>query len=419
MLTLFDHTPRKQVQGLSWMRPRRTQVYAIAWIDDGTLVTSGGDGLVRIWDAADGSERHRYDIRAAGFWLPLSHSVCSLSVARRRSCLAHASQDGTLRCYSTVVDAAARHEYAGKDLCVVSFSPSEALLACGHASGEIRVYAVDDALLLTERNDVPLLWRDALAYSLKGHDGALKRRSLAWLDDGTLVSAGTDERLRIFDLATGGRCVFRSWLERRPKARRRRLIRSSNGGDLDLEMRFGGRDVAHVPPCLAVSPTASIVATCSEQGARLWTFGRRDGRRAFAGVKPLVTAHRLGAKSVEFTPDGLCLAMIEFADENFTSSRTVVTVWSVRTGLFERAFDPAPGPRELYNDLALSGGRLAVTRSDGTALAWEIPTQRSALVKCLLNRAAPRPTQTSSPVAHLLFRLVDHGIASCVLAYFA
>ena len=81
-----------------------------------------------------------------------------------------------------------------------------------------------------------------------------------------------------------------------------------------------------MPPCIAVCPTAPVIATCSEEGARLWSFARRagwNGRHAFAGVKSVATAHRLGAKSVEFTPDGLCLAMIEFADYNSSCSRTV------------------------------------------------------------------------------------------------
>ncbi|BCB91618.1 nSTAND1 domain-containing NTPase [Phytohabitans suffuscus] len=323
-------------------------------LDGRRLATSGGDGLVRIWDrAGDGVAGAPADLR--GFrdqaWTP--------SFSPDGSRLAAAGVDGTIRIW----DARDRTPLAvltghSGQVRAVAFAPDGRRLASTGEDGTVRVWD-------TARPAAPPL-------VLRGHDGAALAVAFA-LDGRRVASGGGDGTVRIWDAARPRQLAVLRGHDHAVKsvaftADGGRVASASDDGTARVWPTGGGAPVVlrghqGTVETVAVSPDGHWVATGSDdRTVRVWNSA--------GGTGVALHGHQGTVWAVAFSPDGTRLAS--------GAGDGTVRIWDPRGlgdplvlrghegAVWAAAVDPA-GTR------VVSGG------ADGVVRVWDLAGGRPAV----------------------------------------
>jgi eukaryotic-like serine/threonine-protein kinase len=314
------------------------------------LVTASGDGLLRRWELASGTELARRRGHAGGIW--------SLA-ARPDSTAVTGSADGTAKLWR--LDGAADPVLSlGARGQALAIAPDGSMLAAGEATG--RVVLADLATLRETASFATASGRvNAAAFSPDGSvlavacdDGGVHRwqvtehRSLpplpvhtrrmyclAFSPDGSLLATGSEDRTaRLVDAATGA--------ERVPPLRHPGRV---FGVAFDSEGR-------------------RLATACGDRGVRIWNVA--DGQTLAHW-----TGHTGPANWVAFSPDGDLLAS--------ASSDGTVRLWRVASG---ESLAVLTGPAQQVWRVAFSpdGCRVAASVADGTVQLWDVASGRPVAV---------------------------------------
>ncbi|ODU01943.1 MAG: hypothetical protein ABS81_19240 [Pseudonocardia sp. SCN 72-86] len=286
----------------------------------GRLVTVGGDGTVRVWDAGDARIRDPRDTVFAMDWLPDSQSVAlGVGGSAKNVRLWNVTDARAPAALTPALGApAGAPPLSGS----VATSPDGRVVASGATDGGVRVWDLGPG--------------GAVARPALPGDGALVEQ-VVWSPDGrTLAAAGDDNAVRLFDMT-------------RPPGP---PVATLTGADSYV---FGA----------AWSPDSRTLAAVSADGTlRLWDVA--DPARARSSGDP-VPAGAGYAYGVSFSPDGRRVA-------TGTADRTV-RLWDVTDPAHPRQIgEPLTGPGNTVFGLGHShdGRFLAAASGDGSVRVWDV-----------------------------------------------
>ncbi len=243
-------------------------VYGIAFKDNETLISGGGDDTLRAWDVTTGTQRWEESVGNAVWDVALpSHDPHFIAYG--------GSENNDIRMrYSE--DGDWRGQVEGHTVAVTSlaFKPNSYLLASGSQDNTVRIWEVRD--------------RDNLRHvrTLREHTDDVD--SVAWSPDGrVLASASEDGTVRLWN---------------------------PNNGINFAVLRGHTADVRSV----AWSPDGRILASgSSDDTVRLWNPDTHGTRRVLRG-------HTRGVNSLAFHPNGQTLASGSYDD--------TIRLWNPNTG---------------------------------------------------------------------------------------
>jgi WD40 repeat protein len=280
-------------------------VYVVTYSPDSELLASGDDdGMIRIWDRADG--------RCALLGGHLG-TVNDLSFSSDGNLLASASADESIRLWKLQDQSFRVLEGHGSGVLTVAFSGDGSTLVSGDCLGEIRLWNVNDGRCVRELVDESLVGIFSLSFAPDGetiatagvrenqdgeehgalflwdisdaddssatttiveiHDGIV--HSLEYSPDGRYFASGAENgTVRLWN--TDGSCA---------------IVMTGNIGDPVFSVAF--------------SPNGKMMASASSDGSvRLWSIEDGDGNC----LVTLLGHHESDALSVAFSPDGQMLA---------------------------------------------------------------------------------------------------------------
>lgn len=334
-------------------------VTALAWLNDDTLLSAGGDKLLRAWDVKAG--------KAAGEWPGHAAAVLALAAAPDGSLAVSGSADKTVHGWNVKTGKPLWTWTAQSAVAAVAVSPNGKRAVVGGADGGLSVLAIDGAEV-------------KLAGYVNAHVSGVG--ALAFNSDGTrLASVGGDGLVKVWTIPEHG-----------TPAQGPRL-----GG--------GTADAAAEQPLSAVafSPDGTrIAAAGADRAIRLYDAARGGAElRVLRGCTDWVT-------SLAFLPDGDSLAaasadaalrIFELAAvETGTRSghhalaRTLVigpqgTLASVGDDRAIRLWNPATGAeiaeiaapdQKLYAVAFLDNERIAAGGSEGKLRLWNLADRTEA-----------------------------------------
>lgn len=380
-------------------RAHHSVVTAIAFSpDEQRLATGSWDGVIKLWNAADG----------ALLWTsPAVDAIMGLAFSTDGRVLASGGTDGQIRLWDVASGALLQNlsEHTGPVFCV-TWSPIEkSLVSAGH-DARIRLWEMAE-------DDLPGL-KPAPVQTLDGHGGPV--RGLAFSPDGrTLASASWDGTVKLWEVA---RRTPRETIPVSPRLSG--LVWSPNGcylaaGELDrafwvwdIEQHkqrtaFYGR-MAPVR-ALAFSPDSSALSTAYDDGGmqsldmstgqciRNWqgfactvsdvAWSPNSAQIASGGSDKLVTiwdvaqhvplhllrGHKAMIWGVSWSPDGRWLASC--GEDN------TIRIWDAATAASERVLmDPALVDAQLFATAwSPDGARLAIATHRQGVFVYDTRTQ--------------------------------------------
>jgi RNA polymerase sigma factor (sigma-70 family) len=292
-------------------------LHAVAFAPDGKTLATGdhNDGwqvsAIRLWNVADGTQRQLLQGHTDG--------VLCLAYSPDGKTLASASADGTVRLWDAATGAE-RHNLGGREGRVrcVAWSRDGKRLASAGADGTVRVWDAD---------------KGTQVRSITAHEGVAD--GVAFSPDGKqLVSGGADKVVRLWDAETG------------------------------KELRKVQR--AHPIYAVAFAPDGKLAACGGDWDVLL--FDPDSGRE----VRRLTGPHNQ-VSSLAFSPDGKHVAAVAL-------SHSVVFLWETETG--QRLDARAGHEAGLVMRLAYAADGRAITSysADQTVRQWDAATGRQVRV---------------------------------------
>ena len=243
-------------------------VGGIAFKDNGTLISGGGDSALRAWNVSTGTQRWEKDVGNGVIAVALpSHDPNFIAYGGKTN------YDIRMR-YSHDGDWRGSVEGHTHSVYSLAFKPNSYLLASGSEDNTIRIWDVGDNTNLRH------------VRTLRGHTDAVY--SVAWSPDGrTLASASWDGTVRLWNPSNGINFA---------------ILRGHTSGIFSV----------------AWSPDGRILASASrDDTVRLWNPDTHTTRRVLRG-------HTASVISLAFHPDGQTLAS--------GSSDKTIRLWDPNTG---------------------------------------------------------------------------------------
>ena len=375
------------------LRGHKQDVRALAFSPDGKRVVTGGDdGLVKIWDAADG--RELLSFRGRG-----GISGIAFSPDGRRVATANPDKTATLWNASTGEEALSFHGHEHSYVTSVAFSADGARLATASLDRTARMWDVATG-------------REVRAFH--GHTGGVW--SVAFSPDGMrLVTASDDATARVWNCGDGRELLKltghgRSVVSATFSADGKRLATSSSDRTAKVWDAESGQELLTVRDessmtWVAFSPDGISLATAG-RSAKVWdavngqelvtlrgravsklAFSPKGDRLAVAGLNHAVdildtgagaelltftaTANKREIAGVVFSPDRARLGTFD--------THGLLKVWDASNGQLLRTVN---AHQEPISDGRFSpeGNRFATASYDKTAKLWDLATGRELLI---------------------------------------
>ena len=370
----------------------RTMVYAIAFSPDSTrLVTGARFGSVAIWSVNTGRELSMFRAHET--------DITSIQFSQDGKRFVTASADNTAAIWSTesgemlqrvrvpgtqINQAALTPD--GKQLVTADHNPTRniriwdaasgaPILELGeHEGGTLSLAFLEDGTLVTAGMDRKVrLWNLATGESLRTLDGARDGvRFLVPIPGSTLLAAGSmDRTVTVFDWTTGN--ALHVWQIESPNSLERipgteTLLSSATDHwvrELDpktgLTLRAFSGHTTSVTTDVGFSPDGQfVISSGNEKSTRLWNRTNAAPVREFLGSGS-------GSASAVFSPNGRrVLTTMSFP-------RRVAQLWNVDTAQVEREF---PGHTDwiLAATLSQDGSQVATSSMDRTVRVWDAET---------------------------------------------
>ncbi len=333
----------------------RGPVYAVRYSPDGSLLaTACGDGVVRVWDPAEG--------KVARMFAPYDGRVLSLAWSPDGSALATAGEDWIIRLWDA---------RSGQTIRVLG----------GHL-GEITAldWSADGQWLASASADKTVrLWdvtAEGPATVLRGHDAEVT--SVAWSGGGLLASGGRGGAVCVWDVSAA-RTIHKLSGHAGPVLDVRfspdgRLLASAGGAPRKADSirvwdaASGSLVKAFAPHengdgCLAWSPDGQLLVAGGywfDDSVRVWDVGA--GEIVHTLKKPCGT---LPAFSADFGPDGVTVAVADAAGN--------VQFWEALAGRSLHGL-PAHAASVRCAEFDPSSGAVAAGYLDGSVRIWAAET---------------------------------------------
>jgi WD40 repeat protein len=232
-------------------RAQRTNVQTMAVTPDGkTLVTSGPDAIINLWDLVRGKEYREFRTS----FLEHSSQVLSVAISPDSRVLVSGALDG-IRVWSLSPRRPIyRLSWIGDPVYAVAFNPNGYIVASGDGNGKVQFWDVREGTFISE---------------FFPHQEAIN--AMAFTPDGKiLMTASNDRTVKVWNLETG------------------KLVNTLVGHPDKVR-------------AIALNPDGRTLATASNDGIRLWDIFSGDIVGRYYGHKDWVTA-------LAFSPDGRYLA---------------------------------------------------------------------------------------------------------------
>jgi len=329
-------------------------VWTVTFSPNGNTLASGSnDSSVRLWDVAEGYCMGALHGHTSGVW--------SVSFSPDGQTLVSSSQDSSIRLWDVLQDNCLRvlDGHTG-GVWAVTFSPDGNTLASGSNDSSVRLWDVRDGEVLR---------------ALHGHSSGV--RSVAWSPDGqTLASGSNDSSVRLWDVRDG------------------EVLRALHGHTSEVRS-------------VAWSPDGRTLASGSNDASvRLWDVAEGDCVRALHG-------HTSGVRSVAWSPDGETLASGSY-------DRTI-RLWDVPQGRCVKTLHGNSGGIRSVT-FSPDGQTLASSGLDSLIRLWDVVEGRC--VKALHGHTSAVYSVSFSPDGRTLasgsddssVRLWDVADRRCLLA---
>jgi RNA polymerase sigma factor (sigma-70 family) len=297
-------TARLRVGNIAWQ---------VAFAPDGQTLAAGGDGCVRVWEAATG--RTLLSLEAPG------GRVLPVAFAPAGNLLAAGGLGSAIRLWDLGAGVLVREFRGGQKVFGLVFSPDGRTLVAGGMDGTVRLWNVatgEECGRLARPAD-----EDAHSFSWP---------VAVFPDNRTIATESMDYRIRLWDASTGQEQLRR--LDRLP----RRLCAAALAPD---------------------GPHGAVVATAEENppALRLWQVASGQELRRLHG-------QRVPVDALAFSPDGTVLAAAD--------GDGMIRLWDVATGA-ERT--QVRTDQRAFAGLAFTpDGRVLASYQDTTIRLWEAAT---------------------------------------------